>query len=248
MNSCKKQTFWHIKILLFLTLRFKNQQEPILIKPKESYSGIGIVKITNKKKLKNIKHKNKLLFSEFIKGKHYSHSCFVNNSKIVSSYFVKEYCLNYPYAVDFSKTVHCKNNISQKKIINAVNKLIKLLKIQSGLIHTQYIVNKNKTYLLEVTRRLPGDFYNELIKLSFGNNNYLNNYINNFTELKFLIKKDKFQKSLRKNYFINERVQLKKVIRNYKIFNKKKIKLKNNTMLSYDFNNKKKHILVAKYR
>ena len=34
MNSCKKQTFWHIKILLFLTLRFKNQQEPILIKPK----------------------------------------------------------------------------------------------------------------------------------------------------------------------------------------------------------------------
>jgi hypothetical protein len=81
-----------------------------------------------------------------------------------------------------------------------------------------------------------------------GNNNYLNNYINNFVELKFSTKKDKFHKSLRKNYFINEKIKLKKILRNYKIFNEKKIKLKNNILINFDINNKKKYVLVAKYQ
>ena len=89
---------------------------------------------------------------------------------------------------------------------------------------------------------------NELIKLSYGNNNYLNNYINNFIEFKFSTKKDKFHKSLRKNYFINEKIKLKKILKNYKIFNEKKIKLKNNILLNFDINNKKKYILVANYK
>jgi len=244
-NKIKIPKFYYCKKKQLLK---KNIKFPILIKPEESYSGIGIIKITKKKILKKINYKNKLLFSEFIKGKLYSHSCFVNKNKIINSYFVKEYCLNYPYTVDFSKTERRGNNKSQEKVIKVVSKLIKLLKIQSGLVHTQYIVNKNNIYLIEVTRRLPGDFYNELIKLSYGNNNYLNNYINNFVELKFSTKKDKFHKSLRKNYFINEKIELKKILRNYKIFNEKKIKLKNNILINFDINNKKKYVLVARYQ
>lgn len=244
-NKIKIPKFYYCKKEQLLK---KNIKFPILIKPEESYSGIGIIKIDKKKILKKINYKNKLLFSEFIKGELYSHSCFVNKNKIINSYFVKEYCLNYPYTVDFSKTERRGNNKSQEKVIKVVSKLIKLLKIQSGLVHTQYIVNKNNIYLIEVTRRLPGDFYNELIKLSYGNNNYLNNYINNFVELKFSTKKDKFHKSLRKNYFINEKIELKKILRNYKIFNEKKIKLKNNILINFDINNKKKYVLVARYQ
>lgn len=244
-NKIKIPKFYYCKKIQLLK---KNIKFPILIKPEVSYSGIGIIKITNKIELKKIKDKKKLLFSEFINGKLYSHSCFVKDNKIVNSYFVKEYCLNYPYTVDFSKTDHLGGNKSHKKVINEVNKLIKLLKIQSGLIHTQYIIKKNNVYLIEVTRRLPGDFYSELIKLSYGNDNYLYNYINNFIQLKFLTKKDKFHKSLRKNYFINEKGRLKKILRNYNIFNQKKIKLKNNMLLKFDVNNKKKYVMIAKYK
>jgi hypothetical protein len=226
----------------------KSIKFPILLKPEESYSGKGIIKIFNKIQLKNIKYKNKLLFSEFVKGKLYSHSCYVKNNKIIDSYFVREYCLHYPYTVDFSKTEKLHINKLGRKVIKEIDKIVKLLKIQSGLMHTQFIVNKNKIYLIEVTRRLPGDFYNELIKLSYGNNNYINNYVNNFISEKFSLEKNNFQKSLRKNFFNEEKFKLKKILNNYKIFDQKKFLLKNNTNLSIDFNNKKKYVFIAKYR
>lgn len=244
-NKIKIPKFYYCKKKQLLK---KNIKFPVLIKPEESYSGIGIIKIDKKKILKKINYKNKLLFSEFIRGKLYSHSCFVNKNTIVNSYFVKEYCLNYPYTVDFSKVERRGNNKSQEKVIKVVSKLIKLLQIQSGLVHTQYIVNKNNIYLIEVTRRLPGDFYNELIKLSYGNNNYINNYVNNFISEKFSLEKNNFQKSLRKNFFNEEKSKLKKILNNYKIFDEKKIFLKNNTNLSIDFSNKKKYVFIAKYK
>ena len=178
----------------------------------------------------------------------YSHSCIVIKNKIKNSYFVKEYCLNYPYTVDFSKIISPNPTKLQKKIINAINKIIKLLKIQSGLIHTQYIVKKKKYYLIEITRRLPGDFYSELIKKSYNNNNYLNNYINNFLQEKYFLNFNKFSKSLRKNFFLNENKKFKEIIDHYKIYNKKKFFVHKNNILKFDYNNKKKFILIAKYK
>ena len=244
-NKIKIPKFHYCKNTELLNKKVKF---PILVKPEESYSGIGIIKINNKNELKKINCKNKLLFSEFIKGKLYSHSCFIESNKIKNSYFVREYCLNYPYTVDFSKTEKLQTNKLQKKVINEVNKIIKLLNIKSGLIHTQYIINKKKIYLIEVTRRLPGDFYSELIKLSFGNNNYINNYVNNFIMQKFSMKNDYFQKSLRKNYFQKEGIILKEVLKKYKIFDQKRIILKNNINFNFDQDNKKKYILLAKYK
>lgn len=220
---------------------------PYLIKPERSYSGIGIKKIKKYSDLDNLKDK-KYLFTEFKKGQLFSCSCFLDNGKIKKSYFVKEYCINYPYTVDFSKIENNKNTKFKKKILNELNKLIKLLNIKSGLMHCQFIKNKKKNYIIEVTRRLPGDFYNELIKLSYGNNNYINNYVNNFISEKFSLEKNNFQKSLRKNFFNEEKFKLKKILNNYKIFEQKKFFLKNNTNLSIDFNNKKKYVFIAKYK
>lgn len=234
---CKK------KLLIIKKISF-----PILIKPAQSYSGIGIIKINNKKEIDKISNKKKLLFVEFIKGQLYSHSCVVIKNKIINSYFVKEYCLNYPYTVDFSKIVSANPTNLQKKIINEINKIIKLLNIQSGLIHTQYIVKKNRFYLIEITRRLPGDFYSELIKKSYNNNDYLKNYINNFLSEKYSFNLNKFNKSLRKNFFSNEKKEFKKILNPYKIISKKKFYLKKNNTLKFDLSNKKEFILIAKYK
>ena len=55
----------------------------------------------------------------------------------------------------------------RKKILNQLCKLIAILKIKNGLIHCQFITSRGKNYILEVTRRLPGDFYGDLINNSF---------------------------------------------------------------------------------
>ena len=107
---------------------------------------------------------------------------------------------------------------------------------------------KKKSYLIEITRRLPGDFYSELIKKSYNNNNYLNNYINNFLQEKYFLNFNKFSKSLRKNFFLNENKKFKEIIDHYKIYNKKKFFVHKNNILKFDYNNKKKFILIAKYK
>jgi len=222
---------------------------PILLKPESSYSGIGIIKINSKNDLKKIHIKNKLLFSEFKRGQLYSHSCFIRNNEIQFSCFVKEFCINYPYTVDFSKIEKQKPNEIQKKLITEIKKIIKLLNIKSGLLHTQFIINKNKFYLIETTRRIPGDFYGDLISLSYGNNDYYTNYINNFISENFYFsKKIKFNRSLRKNFFEIENKKFSKILKNYKILKMRKIYLYNNNLLKFDLNNKKKYIFLAKYR
>lgn len=235
---CKKNT------LLNSVVKF-----PILKKPQNSYSGIGIIKINDKNDLKKINNKTKFLYSEFKKGKLYSHSCFIDNNEIQNSYFVREFCINYPYAVDFSKTEKLKPSRLQKRLITEINKIIKLLNIKSGLVHTQFIVNKSKFYLIEVTRRLPGDFYGDLIKLSYRNNDYYLNFVNNFiSENLYFSKKIKFIKCIRKNFFKNESKNFNKILKNYKISKIKKIYLFNNNLLKFDLNNKKRYILLATYK
>ncbi len=224
----------------------KKPKLPFLIKPQKSYSGIGIAKIKKYSDLDNFKDK-KYLFTAFRKGQLYSCSCFLDDGHIVKSYFVKEYCINYPYTVDFSKTTNSKNAKFKKKILNQINKLISALKIKSGLIHCQFIKDKDKNYIIEITRRLPGDFYGDLINYTNGNNNYYNYYINNFLKKKFLPKKDTFAKSFRKNCFAFENKRFKNILKNMNIKNIKIIKLKNNLKMKIDLNNLKKNILLGHY-
>jgi hypothetical protein len=43
-----------------------------------------------------------------------------------------------------------------------------LLGLKDGLLHTQFIVSEDKYWLIEVTRRCPGDLYSQLIEFSTG--------------------------------------------------------------------------------
>jgi glutathione synthase/RimK-type ligase-like ATP-grasp enzyme len=62
---------------------------PLLIKPVNSFSGKGIVKVENKKELKKHAHliKNGAIVEEFVKGELYSHSAFIKDGNIVVDFF-----------------------------------------------------------------------------------------------------------------------------------------------------------------
>lgn len=155
----------------------KKSAQQLIIKPVDSFSGkgINIVHSDDEKFLceaisyaKSISPSGTFIIEEFVQGQLYSHSAFLANHQIQSSFIVQEDCIINPYAVDSSFVVHNKNLKIRKKISNYIERLSKHLNLADGLIHTQFIKNKNNIWLIEITRRCPGDQYSNLIEYSTG--------------------------------------------------------------------------------
>ena len=154
-----------------------SNQFPIIIKPVDSFSGKGVTIINKKNNLKltaainlaleNSK-KGNYVIEEFVEGKLYSHSAFISKQKIYKDFIVAESCVANPFAVDTSYVVTNFDTTILKKIQVYICKIAKKLQLKDGLIHTQFILNTNKLWIIEITRRCPGDLYSDLIELSTG--------------------------------------------------------------------------------
>lgn len=150
---------------------------PILIKPIDSFSGKGTNK-ANKiesveeywKEALEFSKSGKVIAEEFIEGKLYSHSAFIKNKKIIGDFFVNEYCTVYPYQVN-SSNISTKLSLGvQQQLKRWVEQFAQDLDLVDGLIHTQFISDNESFFLIEVTRRCPGDLYSKLIQMSTGMN------------------------------------------------------------------------------
>jgi biotin carboxylase len=148
---------------------------PMMIKPSDSFSGKGIVKIHDATEFESglalaraQSASQSVVFEEFVEGSLHSHSAFLRGGKIASDFFVDEYCTVHPYQVNSS-------NVSMDldgEVVDGLRKWLgafaDALKLGDGLVHTQFIVAAGKFYLIEVTRRCPGDLYALLIERSTG--------------------------------------------------------------------------------
>jgi carbamoylphosphate synthase large subunit len=148
---------------------------PILVKPSDSFSGKGIVKVERPADLSRgidlarlQSGTRSIVFEEFIEGNLYSHSAILQNGKIVIDFFVNEYCTVHPYQVNSSHLcVDLENDVMQG-LREWLEAFARILNLVNGLVHTQFISNGNGFYLIEVTRRCPGDLYALLIEKSTG--------------------------------------------------------------------------------
>lgn len=150
---------------------------PVIIKPADAYSGHGITVISKKNydQLKNAINKAKefsrtdtCLIEEYIQGKLFSYSAFIIDGKIEIDFIVEELCTVNPYVVNTSRVINDFNMEMLSEIRKDISKLIEDLNLCDGLIHTQFICNDNDFWIIEVTRRCPGDLYSKLIELSTG--------------------------------------------------------------------------------
>lgn len=149
----------------------------VIVKPVDAYSGHGITVLKNPDRqsvqdaiqmaIKNSKT-NTYLIEEFIEGQLYSHSAFVAEHNIVKDFIVEEYCVVNEFAVDTSKLVNDFDPSILNDLRTDILKLSKELNLQDGLIHTQFISDGENFWIVEVTRRCPGDLYSMLIELSTG--------------------------------------------------------------------------------
>ena len=61
--------------------------------------------------------------------------------KIIMNFFVDEFCTAYKYQVNSSNSPSTLNKKIKKEVVNAISKIILLLELNDGLLHTQFIVN-----------------------------------------------------------------------------------------------------------
>ncbi|TYK65590.1 ATP-grasp domain-containing protein [Colwellia echini] len=150
---------------------------PVLIKPIDSFSGKGINKAYNMDDVKvfwdqakNYSKEGCVIAEEFIEGDLYSHSAFIKNKKIIADFFVNEYCTVYPYQVNSSNVSTQLPEKIKTLLREWLDSFSNDLHLCDGLVHTQFLVNSDNIYLIEVARRSPGDLYSQLIEKSTGVN------------------------------------------------------------------------------
>jgi biotin carboxylase len=164
---------------------------PVLLKPSRSYSGKGILRAEGWEDVKQIlrllgeDQAGDVIFEEFVPGDLYSHSALLRNRNVAWDVFVREYCTVYPYQVNSSYVPIRVDKAAVAGMRNWVEECALALGLADGLLHTQFIWDGTKFWLIEVTRRCPGDLYASLIERSTGAQ-YADGYASTFVESRTL--------------------------------------------------------------
>ena len=163
---------------------------PILVKPTDSFSGKGIIRFdSNADFLKYVngikvgKENTNLVYEEYVTGSLYSHSAFIKSGKIVDDFFVLEYSTVHPYQVNSSHLESDLKEAIRGEVRKSIIKIVQAHNLVDGLVHTQFISDNSKYWLIEMTRRCPGDLYSYLIEFST-EINYSDLYVNSYLDRK----------------------------------------------------------------
>lgn len=158
---------------------------PLIVKPVDAFSGKGItiVETEDYERLRlaievaqNASLKNEFLIEDFVSGGLFSHSAFLCNRKVIQDFIVREDSTTNQFVVDTSRVLQDPPQDLFKELRRSIEALASELNLSDGLIHTQFIMDQNQIWLIEITRRCPGDLYSQLIELSTGYS-YIDSYV-----------------------------------------------------------------------
>lgn len=150
---------------------------PLIVKPVDAFSGkgISIIQSPDEQALnaaisyaKQASSSQEYLIEDYVSGQLYSHSAFLHNHRILKDFFVREDCTVNSFAVDTSHVCYDFPENLRLQIRSCIESMSSDLNLCDGLIHTQFIRNADNFWMIEVTRRCPGDLYSQLIELSTG--------------------------------------------------------------------------------
>ena len=142
-------------------------QYPIIIKPTDLGAGQGIHRANNVKEAKqyinvaiNISKSKKIVIEPFIEGTAHSFNAFVVNKKVVGWYSDNEYMKYSDYRVSTSLGPADYIDEVKELLVKQTELVAEKLELTDGIVHSQYILDKShKPHILEITRRMSGDWY-----------------------------------------------------------------------------------------
>lgn len=161
---------------------------PVIVKPVDAFSGKGVTILHEQNKgelasaLRYAREASRTgicIVEEYVEGQLYSHTAFIRGGEIIVDYIVEEHGTANPFVVDTSKVIYDFPPSMLAGVRNNIHLLASKLALKDGLVHTQFISNGEAYWLIEITRRCPGDLYSQLIELSTGLN-YVENYTRPF--------------------------------------------------------------------
>ncbi|MDV5035119.1 ATP-grasp domain-containing protein [Vibrio diabolicus] len=148
-----------------------------ICKPVDAFSGRGVSVIDGMdtdsvayadEVARSVSHTGRSLFETFVEGQLYSYSSFIEQRKVVESFVVIEGSSSNPYAVDTSYVDDEFNEDARAVLKKSIEAIAQHLQLRDGLVHLQFILADGQPYLIEITRRCPGDLYSKLIEYSTG--------------------------------------------------------------------------------
>jgi formate-dependent phosphoribosylglycinamide formyltransferase (GAR transformylase) len=163
---------------------------PLIVKPVDAYSGKGvtILKCPDEKGLasaidlaKEASRSKDYLIEDFVEGQLYSHSAFLQAHRVQHDFVVREDGSVNTFVVDTSCVAWGFPLNVLSRIRECIETIASQLGLVDGLIHTQFILKDDHFWLIELTRRCPGDLYSQLIELSTGFS-YAKNYASSFLD------------------------------------------------------------------
>jgi formate-dependent phosphoribosylglycinamide formyltransferase (GAR transformylase) len=147
-----------------------SKNQPLIIKPVDNSSGIGIATARSITELElgvsssSLASKSSaVVIEDYILGDLVSHSAFIAEGKIYQDFFVNEFCTVYPYQVNSSCHPSNIEDKIKESISNTMQQIISDAGLVNGLLHTQIIISDSSWYIIESMRRAPGDLYGHLI-------------------------------------------------------------------------------------
>ncbi len=149
----------------------------VIVKPVDSFSGRGmtVLRTPDTEQIKvacavarQASKTGEVLIEEFVQGQLYSHSAYIWDGAVVADFIVQEDCTTNPFTVDTSQMARGFPRAMIDSLRADICRLALSLHLVNGLAHTQFIVRGDRYWIIEMTRRCPGDLYSLLIELSTG--------------------------------------------------------------------------------
>jgi hypothetical protein len=153
-------------------------RRPVIVKPVDAFSGKGMTVLRDADAsavakaiahAQSVSSSGEYLIEEFVEGQLYSHSAFLRGQRVVQDFLVQEDGTANPFVVDTSRVLDSSDKESLLGSLRGyIETLANHLQLVDGLLHTQFISDGQQVWLIELTRRCPGDLYSQLIELSTG--------------------------------------------------------------------------------
>lgn len=151
--------------------------EAVVVKPVDSFSGRGMTVLEDpvphalNKALADAREASKTgcaMVEEFVSGQLFSHSAFVRNGDVIADFVVQEDCTTNRFTVDTSRMAPEFPGGMLESLRKDLLRVITSLQLTNGLMHTQFIASGDRYWIIEMTRRCPGDLYSLLVEYSTG--------------------------------------------------------------------------------
>lgn len=108
------------------------------------------------------------LIETFAEGDLHSCSAFVEDGRLTTAFYVREGSSANPFAVDTSYVVYDLPAQCAEAVEDSLERISSALQLKDGLLHAQFILSGIQPFIVEVSRRCPGDLYSLLIEYSTG--------------------------------------------------------------------------------